>query len=200
LSALAALLLTSNAIALNPTLDISQYGHTAWTLREGMFQGYIEAMAQTPDGYLWLGTEFGLLRFDGVRFVPWKFPAGQHLSDNFIVGLLAARDGSLWIGTRKGLAQWKDGKLTDYADLAGHPISALIEDRVGTIWTGTASEEPGKQLCAIQGRRVECYGGDGSLGKRVLSLYQDGDANLWVIAETGLWRWRPDPPSVALPK
>ena len=196
MSALAALLVTSYAIALNPALDISQYGHTAWTLREGMFQGYIEAMAQTPDGYLWLGTEFGLLRFDGVRFVPWKFPGGQHLPDNFIVGLLAAHDGSLWIGTRRGLARWKDGKLTDYADLAGHPVSVLLEDRVGTIWTGTASEVPGKQLCAIQGRRVECYGEDGSLGERVLSLYEDADANLWVIAETGLWHWRPGPPKL----
>jgi ligand-binding sensor domain-containing protein/signal transduction histidine kinase len=196
LSALAALLLTSNAIALNPGLDISQYGHTAWTLRDGVFPGSIEAMAQTPDGYLWLGTEFGLLRFDGVRFVPWKFPGGEHLSDNFVAGLLAARDGSLWIGTRKGLAQWKDGKLTDYAELANHPIYALIEDRVGTIWTGTASEEPDKQLCAIQSRRVQCYGDDGSLGKRVLSLYEDANANLWVIAETGLWRWRPGPPKL----
>jgi ligand-binding sensor domain-containing protein len=195
-SALAAWLLTSSARALNPTLDISQYGHTVWTLREGMFPGYLEAMAQTPDGYLWLGTEFGLLRFDGVRFVPWKFPAGQHLSDNFVAGLLAARDGSLWIGTRKGLAQWKDGKLTDYAELASHPIYALIEDRVGTIWTGTASEEPGKQLCAIQGGRVQCYGDDGSLGKRILSLYEDAAGNLWVIAETGLWRWRPGPPKL----
>jgi ligand-binding sensor domain-containing protein/signal transduction histidine kinase len=196
LSALAALLVTSYAIALNPALDISQYGHTAWTLREGMLQGYVEAMAQTPDGYLWLGTQFGLLRFDGVRFVPWKFPGGQHLSDDFIAGLLAARDGSLWIGTRKGLAQWKDGKLTDYADLASHPIYALIEDRVGTIWTGTASEEPGKQLCAIQSRHVQCYGDDGSLGKRVLSLYEDAGATLWVTAETGLWRWRPGPPKL----
>ncbi len=56
------------AFTLNPALDISQYAHTAWKIREGFFNGTIVAIAQTPDGYLWLGTEFGLLRFDGVRY------------------------------------------------------------------------------------------------------------------------------------
>jgi len=196
LPVLAALLLASTATALNPSLDISQYAHTAWTLREGSFQGYIEAIAQTPDGYLWLGTEFGLLRFDGVRFVPWKFPAGEHLPGSFISGLLAARDGSLWIGTRGGLARWKDGKLTDYPELAGHPVYALIEDRAGTVWTGTGWVDPTKQLCAIQSGRVECHGNDGRLGKGVMSLLEDRDGNIWVGAETGLWRWKPDRPEL----
>ena len=60
------------AFALNPALDVSQYAHTAWKVSEGFFKGVIASysIAQTPDGYLWLGTEFGLLRFDGVRFSP----------------------------------------------------------------------------------------------------------------------------------
>ena len=62
------------AFALNPSLDINQYAHKAWTVREGFFKGAIYAIAQTPDGYLWLGTEFGLVRFDGVRSVPWQPP------------------------------------------------------------------------------------------------------------------------------
>ena len=55
------------ASALNPSLEINQYAHTAWTVRDGFFKGSIISIVQTPDGYLWLGTEFGLLRFDGVR-------------------------------------------------------------------------------------------------------------------------------------
>jgi ligand-binding sensor domain-containing protein len=196
LPALVALLLAPGAIALIPSLDISQYAHTAWTLREGIFQGYIEAMAQTPDGYLWLGTEFGLLRFDGVRFVPWTFPAGEQLPDTFIEALLAARDGSLWIGTRKGLARWKDGKLTDFSELVGCPVYALIEDRAETVWAGTGSEDPAKRLCTVQSDRVQCHGNDGILGKRVLSLYEDRKGKLWVVAETGLWRWKPGPPKL----
>src|SRR6266849_7507414 len=100
------------AVALNPALDVSQYAHTSWKISEGFSKGVIRSIAQTPDGYLWLGTEFGLLRFDGVRAVPWQPPADQHLPSNDIWSLLAARDGTLWIGTPKGLASWKSGKLT----------------------------------------------------------------------------------------
>src|SRR5271157_3806617 len=78
------------ACALDPTLDISQYAHTSWKLRDGFTKGTIGSIAQTPDGYLWLGTEFGLVRFDGVRAVPWQPPAGQQLPSNYIRGLLVA--------------------------------------------------------------------------------------------------------------
>src|ERR1039457_3917025 len=56
-----------SGFALNPSLDISQYGHNAWTVRGGYSLGNVYAIAQTPDGYLWLGGEFGLFRFDGDR-------------------------------------------------------------------------------------------------------------------------------------
>src|SRR6266704_5343307 len=85
------------ALALNPSLDINQYAHTAWTVRDGFFKGVIFSIAQTPDGYLWLGTEFGLLRFDGVRSVPWHQLKGEELPCGRIRSLLAARDGRLWI-------------------------------------------------------------------------------------------------------
>src|SRR5271167_3087649 len=83
------------ASALDPSLDISQYAHTAWTVREGFSKGTITSIAQTPDGYLWLGTEFDLLRFDGVRIVPWQPPAGEHLPSSSIHGLLVSRNGTL---------------------------------------------------------------------------------------------------------
>src|SRR5262249_7780283 len=144
------------ALALNPALDISQYAHTAWKIRDGFTKGAIRGIAQTPDGYLWLGTEFGLVRFDGVRPVPWQPPPNQYLPDNFIWSLLAARDGTLWIGTAKGLASWKDGKLTQYPELAGQYIFKLLEDRGGTVWVAGVGF-PGR-LCAIRNGSVECYG------------------------------------------
>src|SRR6476660_4594997 len=139
----------AEAFALNSSLDISQYAHTAWKTVEGFSKGLIRSIAQTHDGYLWLGTEFGLLRFDGVRTVPWQPPAGQHLPANFIRALLAAHDGTLWIGTLKGLASWKGGKLTEYRELAGWYVDALIEDREGTVWA-SGSTNPTGRLCAIQ--------------------------------------------------
>ena len=75
------------SFALNPAVDISQYAHTAWTIRDGFVQGRIAPIAQTPDGYLWLGTELGLVRFDGVRAVAWTPPAGQSLPSNLIISL-----------------------------------------------------------------------------------------------------------------
>ena len=79
ISTLTLVLGSAPLLAVDPSLDISQYGHTAWTARNGFSVGAIFAMAQTPDGYLWLGSEFGLFRFDGVQAVPWQPPAGQEL-------------------------------------------------------------------------------------------------------------------------
>jgi signal transduction histidine kinase/ligand-binding sensor domain-containing protein len=180
--------------ALNPALDVSQYAHRAWKIREGFSKGFIYSIAQTPDGYLWLGTEFGLLRFDGVRAVPWQPPADQHLPPSQITSLLAARDGTLWIGTFEGLARWKDGRLTQYPELAGRMIETLLEDRAGTVWAGVFSYTPPGRLCAIQRGSVQCYGEDGALGNGVLGTYEDRKGNLWVGVRTGLWRWKPGPP------
>ena len=179
--------------ALDPSLDVSQYAHTAWRTREGFPNSVISALAQTPDGYLWLGTELGLLRYDGVRAVPWKPPAGENLPDTFVRSLFVARDGTLWIGTLRGLASLKDGKLTAYKELAGLFVDALLEDRQGTLWVGAAGF-PNGRLCTIQSGVVECHGEDGTFGGWVESLCEDHAGNLWAATGTGLWRWNPGPP------
>jgi signal transduction histidine kinase/streptogramin lyase len=181
------------ALALDPSLDISQYAHTSWKISDGLYKGTIHTIAQTPDGYLWLGTEFGLLRFDGVRMVPWQPPASEHLPNGPIRSLLTSRDGRLWIGTYGGLASWKDGKLTQYPALTGQLIPTLFEDREGRIWVGTEAI-PSARLSTISSGSVQCYGEDGRLGHSVISLYQDSRGNVWVGVETGLWRWYPGPP------
>jgi len=177
------------AFGLDPSLDISQYAHTAWKVREGFIRGTIFAIAQTPDGYLWLGTESGLARFDGVQAVPWQPPNGEQLPSNFVQELLVARDGTLWIGTDKGLASWKDGKFTRYPAVAGHPIYSLVQDAGGEIWF--AAENPGR-ICAVRVGKTQCYGA-GSFGFAVSAVYEDHKGNLWVSAQTGLWRWAPGP-------
>jgi len=177
--------------ALNPALNISQYSHTAWTVRDGFSAGTIFAMAQATDGYLWLGSEFGLFRFDGVRSVPWQPPAGQHLPSS-PYSLLVTRDGTLWIGTFAGLVSWSGGLLTRYPELGTQFVTSLLEDREGTVWAGTL--ENSGRLCAIRGGRAQCYGQDGAFGPFVWSLGEDSSGALWAGAESGLWRWKPGPP------
>ena len=180
------------AFALDPSLDVSQYAHTAWRIREGFAKGSINSIAQTPDGYLWLATEFGLFRFDGVRNVPFQPPSGQSLPSNWITSLLAAHDGTLWIGTKEGLSSWKGGKLTQYPELYGQGIGSLLQDRDGTLWVGAWGLPTGR-LCAIQNNGVRCDGKDGILEHGVFGLYEDSKGNLWAGVSNGLWRWKPGP-------
>src|SRR5437868_1982433 len=111
---LGALLFVSQLSALNPRLSITQYAHSVWTRQGSRLPGSVFTLAQTPDGKLWIGTEFGLLEFDGVRFLPWQPPVGQQLTSDYINALGTARDGSLWIGTRAGLSHWTGSTVQNY--------------------------------------------------------------------------------------
>ena len=194
IGALTVLFGTVPLFALNPSLDVSQYGHTAWTARDGFSVGAIFAMAQTPDGYLWLGSEFGLYRFDGVSPVLWQPPAGQQLP-NKPYALLVTRDGTLWIGTFEGLVSWNGAKLTSYPEIGPTFVTSLLEDHEGTVWVGTySSENVPARVCAIRAGNVQCEGNDGAFGSFVWSLAEDGSGSLWVGADSGVWRWKPGPP------
>ena len=188
----------ARAVALDPSLDISQYAHTAWTLKDGFSLGYIYAITQTPDGYLWLGTEFGLVRFDGIRAVPWQPPAGQHLPDKGVYRLLAARDGTLWIGSFAGLTTLSGGKLIPPAHLADQFVTSLFEDHQGTVWVGTeanATRGIPSRVCGMRAGSLQCYGDDNSFGHGVQALYEDRSGNLWASGETQVWRISPGPPT-----
>jgi ligand-binding sensor domain-containing protein len=93
------------AWAVDPDKHISQYAHAAWRVQDGFFKGSPGRMVQTRDGYLWLGGPSELLRFDGVRFVPWSAERRERLPSNDIQDLAAARDGSLWMFTPAGVSR-----------------------------------------------------------------------------------------------
>jgi PAS domain S-box-containing protein len=179
-------------LAQQQSLEGIHHLHTAWTARDGLTGG-VRAIAQTPDGYLWLGTETGLFRFDGVRFVPWTEPNAQTARLGRISALLGARDSTLWIATFDGLASWKHGALTRYPELGFGPVNALLEDHDGTIWAGGIAK-----LCSIRNGKIECRSDIGRTGRSVFfgnpgpavySLYEDDAHGLMVGAESGLWRW-----------
>jgi len=166
LGTLCVLLWCPDALALDPSLDMSQYSHRAWTDRDGLLPGAVYAITETPDGYLWLGTQSGVVRFDGVRVVPLPLPPGQQLPSTAVGALLTARDGTLWIGTLDRLLSWKDAQLTEHPVVSGRRVNALLQDRDGTVWAATALGGAGR-LCAIRGGNTKCYGDDGSLGAMV---------------------------------
>src|ERR1700739_2383442 len=83
------------ALAFDSDLRMSQYAHTSWRLQDGVFNGIPTSIVQTADGYLWIGTTSGLMRFDGVRFVPWAPPREGPTLPHGVYSLGASRDGSL---------------------------------------------------------------------------------------------------------
>ena len=189
--------LAATAWGIDPNRRISQYAHTAWRVQDGFEVG--TTVTQTADGYLWFGTSNGLLRFDGVKFVPYDLPPVTPALRNFNY-LLGARDGSLWIGTRDGLARLKDGKLQWFSDPAQHSgITAILEDPEGTIWLTRYRVPPGEgPLCRVQGNGLHCYGeADGIPVKYGLGLARDGEGNLW-FGSSALCRWRPGSASTYL--
>ena len=188
----------TSAWALNPSLDISQYAHTAWKVRDGFVNGDIHSIAQTPDGYLWIGTTTGLFLFDGIRAVPFQVPGSGTNKRIRGLALLAARDGTLWINTGSGIASWKDGRFSEYATPSGVQFGRFVEDRAGTIWIATMYPPPGR-LCSVQPAGVQCSN-DLNLGPAVWSLFEDSKGALWAGLDSGLLRWKPDPPQLfALP-
>jgi PAS domain S-box-containing protein len=196
LSVLSLLCASATAYALDPNRRISQYGHTAWRVDEGRIP-VGSPITQTTDGYIWIGSSEGLLRFDGVRFVPQRMP-GQRLPGRGVTALLGASDGSLWIGTTGGLSHLKDGQLKIYTDPA-HPsgISAIIEDRSATIWAtryGPAARSEGP-LCSVSRETLRCFGTtDGIPVRYGLGLAADRDGQLW-FGSTVLCRWKPGAPA-----
>ena len=171
-------------------LDVSQYAHTAWRIRDGFVKGTISAITQTPDGYLWLGTQFGLVRFDGVSATPWQPPGGQQLPSNLINGLLVSRDSTLWIATWKGLVSFKHGKLTAHPTASGSVPVFLLEARDGTIWSANGFPT---EVCIVRTATMVCDGKD-YLGRYVSRMFEDRNGNVWVAGHAGVWRWSPGRP------
>src|SRR5947207_15211721 len=108
-----ALILTSpNAAALDNQKELSRYGRQTWQTESGLPQNTIHAILQTRDGYIWLGTEGGVVRFDGLKFVVYDTENTPKLRSNNIRSLLQDREGALWIGTADGLTRLKNSEFS----------------------------------------------------------------------------------------
>ena len=197
------ILATPRSAALDPTSRISQYGHTSWRVQDGYFGSQPFAIAQTQDGYIWVGTRDGLYRFDGVQFVRWSSPSEEKLPASSVVSLLSARDGSLWIGTEAGLARLANNHLTVYSGSQGWVIVSILEDRDGRIWIDRFSRTDDRDhpLCQVLNTGIRCYGKEDGLDAFGSGpLLQDASGNLGVGSGTTLVRWREGESRVYRPK
>jgi len=183
-------LFTISSSALDPTLQISQYAHTTWRTADLGFVGAPTAFAQTKDGYLWIGTQDGLFRFDGVRFVPWSDLTHQKLPSDFISKLLGASDGSLWIGSGRGLVRWKNGALKEYS--VPSLIGTIVEAPDGAIWFARAKIRDGKgPLCEVTGNELSCHGASEGIPFRYAKeLVRDRSGNFWLSGSNAIGRWK----------
>jgi signal transduction histidine kinase/ligand-binding sensor domain-containing protein len=180
--------------ALDSAAFLTQYAHSAWKPQEQGFAGTPLSIAQTNDGYIWIGTTAGLVRFDGVRFVTWSAPVGQSLSSPYVVSLLAARDGSLWIGTQRGLDRWHHGQLDSYAAESGS-INSIFEGVTGSVWIGRGGlASPDTRVCRVEGTHLRCFTSADGLEIPtsvccVFSLLRDRNGSVWIAGDTALVRW-----------
>ena len=191
LTAVLVLGLTGRAFGLDPGLAANQLIHHSWTGDAGFTLAGVKALAQTRDGYLWLGTDHGLVRFDGMRFVRWQPLSGQELPDSRILALAKSADGGLWIGVRGGIFRLHDGRLEAYTTRDGIPngsIAGMVEDRLGRLWA-TYPEAP-DGLIRIERGTVTAFGPHQGLPhSSVLSLFLDREGGLWVSTYGSLCRW-----------
>jgi PAS domain S-box-containing protein len=115
-----------------------QLGHDSWTFNEGA-PTEVQCLAQTNDGFLWLGGPNGLFRFDGTRFESFSSPSGDRLLSTNLYSLFAPPSGGLWVGYVLGGFTFLDkGRVTNYASETG-TVYGFAQDREGIIWAATSS-------------------------------------------------------------
>lgn len=171
------------AFALNPDRDIRQLAHRSWSEKEG-YPGRADALAQTADGFLWIGGDYGLFRFDGVHFERYLPRSGDKLLEGPVRGLLALHDGSLWVAYRleKKICVLRNGNVKSYGEADGVTSNptAIVQDHEGTIWANT---ETG--VIRFNGTRWEHIGRGWNFPEDVPdttsdSLFVDSSGTLWA--------------------
>jgi PAS domain S-box-containing protein len=169
-----------------PEKPIAQYTRTVWDSSAGLPQNSVQTILQTRDGYVWLGTEEGLVRFDGGKFEVFNHTNTPALPGSDVKSLFEASDGSLWIGTAGGIARLKDGRFTAGAlgnGVANHRISSVTGDRAGNIWLGTFG---GGLRRFTNGKSTAFTSRDGLPNNFVWAVRETRDGTLWIGTNGGL--------------
>ncbi len=182
--------MTVTAFALDPSRPLSTHAHRIWRSEDGLLQDTASALLETRDGFLWIGTEAGLVRFDGATFEHYSRITVPRFVHNDIHCLAETAEGAIWIGTSEpGLYRFQGGVVQAFGPAEGlpdRPIRRLLRDRQGTLWVAPAEGA----LLRFDGTRFQPVPTDASR-LRIQALVEDAEGGLWVgTAGSGLWRLR----------
>ena len=163
-----------------PQRGLEGYSRRVWQTQDGLPEEPVQALAQTPDGYLWIGTSGGLVRFDGAEMVVFNRENTPALLENSVFCLLVSRSGDLWIGTEGGgVVRYRRGTFQRFAaeeGLSNGFVRSVLEDRRGQFWVGTDDG-----LFRLQGGRLARVDGRGGVPTvAVHDIREDSRGRLWV--------------------
>ncbi len=173
------------AVALDGQRSLEHFGHQAWRTDSGLPQNTVHSILQTRAGYLWLGTDGGLVRFDGIDFVTFDAENTPQFKSDTVYDLLQDESGALWISTAAGLLRYQDGGFAAYTAAQGLPADAVWfshEDRRHRLWAITAAGPAwfnGKRFVAVAGAQSA-----GPLHRHALA--EDARGTLWLGGSSGV--------------
>ena len=171
--------------ALDPKRSLNEFGHQSWLTENGLPQNTVQAVVQTQDGYLWIGTQEGLARFDGLNFTVFDKENTPEFKSNDIRFLQPDRQGRLWISTSYGLVCRHNGEFTSYTVNEGLPdnsIGPIVEDTGGNIWIGT-----GAGLARFENGKFKTFTTDHGLSSNLVqTLYARADGTILVGTSAGV--------------
>ena len=167
---------------------LTEYTVTSWAQKDGLPPGAIWSTAQDEDGYLWIATDAGLFRFDGVRFIQWSPPGSTSLPHLPVRVVHVSRDGSIWAGYGEsgGISRILRGTVRTYGEQDGLPsgaVSAIVEDSRGSLWAGSS-----QGFFSWTGERWEKLQGHGLPDAAVFGAYLNTRDDLTIGTAAGLFR------------
>ncbi len=162
---------------LNPLKALTRYTLDVWQTKDGLPHNHVQAILQTSDGYLWIGTEVGLARFDGVSFDVFDIRNTPALRGNSILALCEDHDGTLWIGGSEELVSYRHGEFTRCPvenDYFNGEICTLLVDRDSALWIGGSTG-----LARLKNGKFTRYTSkNGFSNSSVHTLCTDSDGNI----------------------
>jgi ligand-binding sensor domain-containing protein len=173
-------LLNAPLLGIDRDRRLDELFHTSWTTKDGA-PSEIFAIAQTGDGYLWLGTTTGLVRFDGIHFENYESPFGHAFPSKNVSSLLAVPDGGLWIGFSSGdVSLLRGGRITSYGQKNGLPpstVRSLVRDHHGRIWAASLTG-----LSLFEGSQWRHVGADWNFSGVATAALVDHAGTIWIGA------------------